>query len=164
MPPAENPYAAPETPPERRGGIGRFVWPSLMAMLVGGELALCWYGPGLGIPLLMVTVPALIRAPQVVAARRRVEGKLDPLVPVDAFISSIAVVVVTALAGVIAFAAVCTPIGVVAASGGAFVAVIFAFGLGLVVGVAVFIRTGRKLWPPRVGGRRGGDGEEWVQR
>lgn len=160
MPTHENPYAAPETPREPTGGVGRFIWPTLIVLVLLGELTICKAAPIAGTPLLIVTVAAIGRAVVLVEDRRKEGSAVGTLDRFLAFAVSFAIVGVTGLASVIAFAAVCTPIGLVAYDRGADGAMVAALGLGITAGVGVLALMIWKLWPVRPRRGRGPGREE----
>ena len=115
--------------------------------------------PALGIGLAIISTPALIRA-AVVTSRREAKG-----IPVSmggkvlAFLGSLGVVTVTGVASAAAFSAVCFGsafLGQAAGSaqhgnesglGGLILGAMIGGGIGLIIGIYVFYRFVRWLWP-----------------
>jgi hypothetical protein len=146
-----NPFTAPSTSTEQPTVTAKepsLVTAILIATLV--SLLITFLLRGLGILFGLVLVPAVIRAAAVLKRQRTSDS---PAVRESgyshALMASIAVMFLIWLASAIAFAAVCTPVALVALSidpnGKATEA--FAFGLGGVAGSAAFLWFTRQFWP-----------------
>lgn len=150
-----NPFTSPTEPasePKRRE-VESELWFALIVVIVACT-AIGIAAPGIGVLLGMVFVPAVVRAAAVmkrdakVAGARNSAGRMTSAVFASAGIS-----IAVWMASAVAFAAVCTPVGLVgglvAASirSDGTVLVVLAFGLGGMAALAVFFWFMRKLWP-----------------
>ncbi|MEZ6069132.1 MAG: hypothetical protein R3C10_02435 [Pirellulales bacterium] len=132
------------------GDVTRFSLASLMllivlAAVVFGLFAFAW---GLGVVLTVMALPALVRTVTIQTRAQRAGVPLSPLDRVMAFLASLAVVTEIALAAIIAFVAVCLPLGVI----GGGLAIPSAAWLGVLVGTVVGLwvayLVGRMVWNP----------------
>jgi Na+-driven multidrug efflux pump len=152
-----NPFTSPveqSSEPKRRE-VDSALWITLIVVIVVCS-AVSIAAPGLGVPLAMVFVPAVVRASAVMKRDAKAPGATNSAgQTASAIFASAGISIAVWMASAVAFAAVCTPAALVALSidpnGAATEAV--AFGLGGVAGLAVFFWFMRKLWPdvwPRV--------------
>jgi hypothetical protein len=139
-------------PPDRAESARRTYHLSTLMLLVA-VISVCLgvlrEVPGLGVLLILLMVPALIRT-LAGAARRQSRGSpMSWNEKLAVFLSSLGIVFVVGFASLIAFVATCLPAGVVMIGTGSE----FGFYLAVIVGLAaagfVFYRLGRALWPQR---------------
>jgi hypothetical protein len=148
-----NPFTSPAPPPPPNGPKSRsfslrllFAVVTVICVSLGVSVML----PGLGVILGLVFVPAVIRAAAVM--KRRQEAGMSNASGDQiayAFVVSVGIMFVVWLASAIAFAVICFPLGLLSfdiRSGGG-VGIIFAFGLGGLAGLAVFVWFTKKFWP-----------------
>jgi hypothetical protein len=122
-----------------------------MAAVVAVCGAIGFAVPGLGVVLAMVFIPAVVRAAAVIDRKAQVAGARNSGEQLTvAVFASAGVTFVVWLASTIAFTIVCFPLGLFSfdlnSGGGA--GMIFAFGLGGLAGLAVFVWLMRRFWPP----------------
>ncbi|HXT59193.1 MAG TPA: zinc ribbon domain-containing protein [Pirellulales bacterium] len=146
-----NPFTSPASPldePKSRNSSPQLLFELVTVICVSLGIGFLW--PGLGVFFAIVFVPAVIRAAAVIKRRQETGPLKDPTGQmVTALFASAGVTIAVWMASAVAFAAVCTPVGLVAISidSGSAVAEILAFGLGGLAGLAVFYWFMRKLWP-----------------
>jgi hypothetical protein len=105
--------------------------------------------PGLGVLLILLMVPALIRT-LAGAARRQSRGSPMPWEEkLVVFLSSLGIVFVIGFAALIAFVTTCFPAGLVMFGVGWQFGLIVAVIVGLVAAGLVFYHLGRVLWPQK---------------
>ena len=146
-----NPFTSPAAP-AREPQPATFGWKFYLALaaVVGGCTAIGFAVPGLGVILGMVLMPATVRAAIVVKRRREATGAgCTPEQIASAVFASAGISIAVWMASAVAFAAVCTPVGLVAFSidSKSIVSAVFAFGLGGLAGLAVFFWGMNRLWP-----------------
>lgn len=149
---AENPWAAPAV--ELKPSSRTFTLGSLMLViaLIAVCLGVLVEVPGLGVILLLIATPALIRT-LVAVSRRKAAGQ--PLLwweKLAVFAGSVGVVTAIGLGALIAFVLTCFPVGFMAmqsnfqqSQGGLLLAIGIGIGAAAFVGFALI----RRLWPQR---------------
>jgi hypothetical protein len=131
--------------PKRRGDNPAWIVFGVLALLIG--LGLGSAGPGILIVLLVLAVPALIRA-ALAAFRQSAGGRpLSGLGFASTFLSSVGIVAMIGLASFAAFYATCWAVcGLGAQTMGAQV-LTYSIAVGVVVGLVVAVLLFRRLWP-----------------
>lgn len=146
---AENPWAAPAV--ELKPSSTTFTLGSLMLViaLIAVCLGVLVEIPGLGVVLLLVSTPALIRTLVAVSRSKAAGRPIGGWDKVVLFAGSLWVVALIWLGSLIAFVATCFPLGFALAQVD-LNAILLAIGAGiLVAGTAGFYLI-RKLWPRRI--------------
>jgi hypothetical protein len=140
-------------PPAGREALERRTIHLNTIMLVIALIAVCLgvlhESQGLGILLIVVAAPALLRT-FMGAARQKARG--TPMgwdQKLVTFAASVGIVSAIGLSASIAFVAVCFPVGLLSAAAGGWAGVVVAVLAGLVTGGIVLISVGRSLWPEK---------------
>jgi hypothetical protein len=107
--------------------------------------------PGLGVLLVVLVVPALVRTFTGAARRKALGTPMSWDQKLITFTASVGIVALIGLAASIAFVAVCFPIGVLSINAGGMYGIYFALIAGLAAGISVLVMLGRTLWPGRGG-------------
>jgi hypothetical protein len=105
--------------------------------------------PGLGVVLLLVSTPALIRTLMAVSRGKAAGRPLSGWEKMTVFAGSLGVVAVIGLASLIAFIATCFPVGLISVQADMGVGVFLAFSVGIIAAGFVGFTLIRKLWPQR---------------
>jgi hypothetical protein len=142
-----NPYASPAPP---IGNLDRtfslssmFLWTTLVAVVMG----VATFAPGLAIALAILSLPAAVRTIGAVYRRKqRLGGSIGALEKIETFIASLGIVLAIVLGAVIAFTAVCFPLGLASFSFDQGGLVLFAFLAGIAAAIVVALFLGRRLW------------------
>ena len=149
----DNPYVAPQAPPEPgRPGLGIASVMILIAAIAGG-LAVAVRIPGLGIPLLLILVPAQVRTTLRIGRRRAAGRPLNFWEKVEEFASSAGVTLLILAAAGIAFVGTCLPVGCMniqldgPVPGPQLMAGYVPWVVGTVGAVVATYFVGRRLWP-----------------
>jgi hypothetical protein len=121
----------------------------LVIALVAVCLGILVEVPGLGVILLLVATPSLIRTLGTVARRKAAGRPLTHWEKAQAFAGSVAVVTAIGVGSVAAFTVTCFPIGAMAFGKNDTWGLYAALAVGLVAGGAVGFVLIRKLWPRR---------------
>ena len=106
----ENPYSPPATAPSANAtGAGQFSLATvfLVMTLIAVCLGTFHFSPGLGVVIVIVAAPALIRTCIVGVKEKRVGHPLSIGEKLIAFLASIAIVILVAVAGFVAFQIAC---------------------------------------------------------
>jgi hypothetical protein len=146
-----NPFTSPVasvSKPKPRGRLVELL--GAMAAVVAVCGAIGFAVPGLGVVLAMVFIPAVVRAAAVIDRKAKVAGAKNSGEQLTAAVlASAGVTFAVWLASTVAFTIVCFPLGVfsfdINSGGGA--GMIFAFGLGGLAGLAVFVWLMKRFWP-----------------
>jgi hypothetical protein len=141
------------TPPAGLEESGRFAVHISSVMLVIAMVAVCLgvlhEAPGLGILLIVLMVPALVRT-LVGAARRKAKGhSMTPAEKLFTFFGSLGIVIVIGLAASIAFVTTCFPIGFLTFDMTNGAGVVLATIAGLAAAGYVLYLLGQRLWPQK---------------
>ena len=146
------PPAAPMNEPRPRE-VDLDLWFALIVVIVVC-VAVGFAAPGAGILLAMVFVPAMVRAAAVIKRKDMVEASAYSTGQMaSAVLASAGISIAVWMASAVAFAAVCSPIGLVGGIVGdgirydKMAPVVLAFGLGGLAGLAVFFWGMKRLWP-----------------
>jgi hypothetical protein len=139
-------------PADRAAGAHRTYQISTLMLLIA-LIAVCLgvmhEVPGLGIALFLVMIPALVRT-TTGAARRRAEGRpMSWQERAIVFAASMGIVVLTGLAALITFVAICFPTGMFMIGSGSQAGFVVAIALGIVGAIVVCFLVGRALWPQK---------------
>jgi hypothetical protein len=119
----------------------------LLIALVAVTLGVFRIEPGLGIVLVIVVTPALIRT-LLAVSRDKARGRaLNPLEKVGVFVASLGIVIVIGLAAIIAFVATCVPIGLANSDNMTSNSLVTAVVIGLIAAGLVAFPLIRWLWP-----------------
>lgn len=137
-----NPFVAPmardEPPP--RGWLG----PAYVIGVVCIGAALAWPAPGLAIAWVIVTTPALVRAVVIIQRRQSAGLPINGADHATAFLASVGATLLAILAALIAFVAICFPVGVLFASRNSFATALLLGAVAAVVGGLCMFWV---LWP-----------------
>ena len=129
------------------------LWFALI-VAIAASVAIGLAVPGLGVLLGMVFVPAVVRAAAVMKRKAKVAGARSTAGQMtSAVLASAGISIAVWLASAIAFAAVCTPVALVAAGlagNGEFVTLAIPFGLGGLAGLGSFFWLMKRYWPRAV--------------
>ena len=139
------PAAAISAAPGFRFGLGSIMMGIALVAVILGAFRLA---PGVGILLLALGTPALIRT-SLIAGRRRERGRpLSTEELLGVAIISAGVVILIGFAMVVSFSATCTA-GLFAfeAVGGIYLGFMISILVGLAAGTFVLFRLGRQFWP-----------------
>jgi hypothetical protein len=150
-----NPFTSPAEPksePTRRE-VDSELWFALIVVIVVCT-AIGIAAPGIGVLLGMVFVPAVVRAAAVMKRDAKAAGVGSTAGQmVSAVFASAGISIAVWMASAVAFAAVCTPVGLVGGlvadsiRSNGIVFVVLAFGLGGMAALAVFFWFMKRLWP-----------------
>lgn len=146
-----NPFTAPAAPIERPPAAGND--PQLVVAIlavIAASVIVTFIVPGLGIPLGIVLVPAVIRASAVLKRQRAANAPAARQVGYfQALLTSAGVMFLVWLASTIAFTIVCFPLGAIGWDiyKGPGVGLVAGLILGFFAGLAVFVWLTRRFWP-----------------
>ncbi len=149
-PTGENPWAAPSLPVHPNAST--FTLGSLMLViaLIAVCLGVTVEVPGLGILLIVLAAPALVRT-LLNVSHSKAEGVTLTLPQKAAlFLGSLGIVALIALGALIAFVITCVPAGFVGIETDGNVGIVLAIGAGLIAAGAAGFFLARRLWPRRV--------------
>jgi hypothetical protein len=125
---------------------------SLASLMLVVTLAAVLFGviamrPGIGIALAVLSLPALVRTVGIQVRRREAGAPLAPLDRAMAFLASLAVATVIAVAAGASFVAICFPVGLAAFGTDSAPLAVVGWILGIVAGLVVGFFLARWLWP-----------------
>ena len=149
--PAVTESASPSAPAERRAPI-QFSLASLMLLITLWAVVLGVFSisPGVGIGLMILATPAVIRT-VILASRGRTGGRPMPVgAKVWVFTGTLGLLAIIAVAVSAAFVVTCFPLGLAAFGSGSELIMLLAWVVGIAAGLLVFyglFRWFRRLWP-----------------